>query len=592
MNEIVFRKTSNIFINAGIVGFYIYAHKYLDRNPSQFPNIKVGELQDDELKVSGDGCLSFLEDVYYFMGKQVYDTATDKQIAENGNFYFNTEKDDFVRFAKMNTYGLTHLLTNNAQGITRYESNTIKEIKLKKESPILFEKIVNFRKENNLKPLKKIFFNEPYTKLTRLESPSEKHLKGKKYTCSLTNEGMDKKMGSVNISPFISGLTTFNSHTATDDLSLSWKAIFLCRFSPVICLYTYQNGYDSIFCNFLNSDSLKGIHFFYNKYKTVFRQIEELRKKFFRNNFRLYQFAQIKKGDDEAKERNDYAWESEYAFMLLFTFYQEFLKNSETKLKNDFPVFDLSALFGQKNYALSLVSFRADKFSSTMRPVAYEEYNKVKFMMSFFHRLQEQKINLRDFLNSLKLSTEKIRTLDDFNRKFSLERWDRAKILNKILSAHTILPELSSHFYQCYSLLATGNSVGYKDYKTLTDFLLLYESIISTRNNMKPHNQLAAIKLGKSIGSRIVNYDSGKIEKENAKSGRKYIIGLHKARTMEQFTESLIRIQQRFEVYINDDVLADIDEQNFIMIRQFLVLGALNVINYVLSKKSKSNETK
>ncbi|MEX2363704.1 MAG: hypothetical protein WD597_08775, partial [Balneolaceae bacterium] len=116
MKKIEFHKTSNIFINTGIVAL----HRFIDR--FQMHNDEFGEIRNelfpDKLIVENERILGLLEEVYYFMGKEIYDTASTDQISKNENVYFNQEKDTFVPFPKMNTYGLTHLLTNNAQGTT------------------------------------------------------------------------------------------------------------------------------------------------------------------------------------------------------------------------------------------------------------------------------------------------------------------------------------------------------------------------------------------------------------------------------------------------------------------------------------------
>ena len=53
----------------------------------------------------------------------------------------------------MNTYGLTHLLTNNAQGTTRKSENTKKLEKLEEKQPEIALKFRNYFKENKLKLL-------------------------------------------------------------------------------------------------------------------------------------------------------------------------------------------------------------------------------------------------------------------------------------------------------------------------------------------------------------------------------------------------------------------------------------------------------
>jgi hypothetical protein len=145
MNKIEFNKTSNIFVNAGIIGLYRYINKYTAIFPDKF-NVTKNELQKNKLIVECEKLLELLEEVYYFMGKEIYDTVTQKQLEEaknkKANFYYDLKEEKFYPFPKMNTYGLTHLLTNNAQGITRYEKNSQKIEQLEKTEP---ESLKNLR---------------------------------------------------------------------------------------------------------------------------------------------------------------------------------------------------------------------------------------------------------------------------------------------------------------------------------------------------------------------------------------------------------------------------------------------------------------
>ena len=93
--------------------------------------------------------------------------------------------------------------------------------------------------------------------------------------------------------------------------------------------------------------------------------------------------------------------------------------------------------------------------------------------------------------------------------------------------------------------MIANENPGYRNYIKLLDFLLLYEKLINFGNhkNMNENLQQRAVKLGKSLSYGILNFDKPKdtsAKKTNAKAGRKYIIRLHKARTLEQFTEALI----------------------------------------------------
>ena len=166
MKEIEFNKTSNIFINTGIVALHRFINRFQMHN-DEFGEIR-NELLPDKLIIENERILELLEEVYYYMGKEVYDTASAEQKSKNDNVYYDEEQDNFIRFPKMNTYGLTHLLTNNAQGTTRKKENSPKIKQLDKSNPELAQKIRNYFEVNNLKLLSKVYINEPYSKITTL----------------------------------------------------------------------------------------------------------------------------------------------------------------------------------------------------------------------------------------------------------------------------------------------------------------------------------------------------------------------------------------------------------------------------------------
>ena len=93
--------------------------------------------------------------------------------------------------------------------------------------------------------------------------------------------------------------------------------------------------------------------------------------------------------------------------------------------------------------------------------------------------------------------------------------------------------------------------------------------------------QQKAINLGKSVGQGILRFNN-EDRKTNAKNGRKYLIGLHKSRTLLQFMDNLYRVANKYNVSTSNEILEKIDDDNFQLIRQFVLISALNQINPVL----------
>jgi hypothetical protein len=236
-----------------------------------------------------------------------------------------------------------------------------------------------------------------------------------------------------------------------------------------------------------------------------------------------------------------------------------------------------------------LVAIRADPYGNTKRPSAFDYITKLRFLIRLFHYLTvrgegNKKINLENVLRSLRFIKPSLKTNKN---SFAMERVTREKVLVLIIEGKSILSEIETLFFDCYKNLTAGENMGYKNYSQLELLIILYEPLIP-KNNMDKSLQERAIKLGQSIGMSILKYE-GLDKKANAKQGRKYIIDLRKARTMEQFTDSITRLQFRFGMIISNEVLEKLDSSNFLLVKQFAVISALNILNSALSPNFNNN---
>ena len=594
ISSITFHQTANLFVNTGIVALYQFLKRYEQKHPDHFPSLSYS-FENNQLEVNCDEILSLLEELYYFMGRIVYDTPTEKQLKENANIYYIEEEDRFDHFPKMNTYGLTQLFTNNAQGVTRLKENAPKFKSLKKERPKIAAKIESYYEQKGHKLLSKVYLNEPYTKITRLDI-NEKYLQAGKHRCPITGESYKALVEAKNVSPFVSGLANFNSFLNSSEKKISWKAMYLIRFSPAICLYAYQNSYETLVCNFFNSDNLEHLHELFDT--SMLRPKEELEQINYRINFRMADFTVPRKGEEDLKieTTRDAVWESEIAFMLLYTFYMKHFWKEVEEEKSDQAYEDPFSNHSLENVPITLVTFRADKFANTLRPNYFEEYNHVKFVIQLIAALEKAGISISTIWQSLKLNSPKAKTIrkQDYAKGMAVERQTRASVLKKLLRGQSIVAELEQLFFKCYKYLVTGEPIGFRNYNKLLGFLTLYEKAIKFGNHKVMNEQLQqrAINLGKSLGNGIIHYDHPKDDNEqkaNAKGGRKYIIRLHKARTLEQFTEALISLMKKYNISISSELLENLNEKNFLLIRQYTVISALNVLNWILSS-SKNND--
>lgn len=595
MEQIEFNRSSNIFVNTGIIALNRYLKK-LKTLRSEFLEVEF-ELLKDKLIIKHPNLLQILEDVYYIMGNEYYNTPSAEQKRKAENAYYDEEKDAFYRFPRINTLGFTALLTNNAQGTTRKKENSPKLAELEKVDPEKATKIKEFYKNSNLKIGKKVYLNEPYSKITTI-SLEKKYFEKGDLVCPILGESFKALTTGQNISPFLSGLGNFNSFLDSSDRKVSLKAIFLIRFSPVLAMFTYYNMYDSISCSFFNSADLISINDLYEDGIFFKKDQMEAFKIPFQKNIQLHSFRYSKKDGGEYELGGGIESYSpiEITFLILYTFYIRKFSTELSVEELDDSEFNLFEETPFENKPISIITFKADKFASTMRPNFFEEYSNVKMIIRLFHLLETNeklRIPIDELWRGLIFRSQKSESLKDFNKKQRIQRFHRESFFKNLLNAKSNLDTVQDLFSKAYLRLSGNEDTGFRRYDILTEFLIIYEPLIKFGGiNMDKNLQQRSINLGKSIGQSILNYDNPKNpneKKANAKNGRKYIIGLNKSRTIDQFRVNIIRIQQKYGLSVANDILENLDEKNYQAIKQYAIIGALNTLNTVLSSQNQQS---
>lgn len=607
ITEIEFKRTSSIFINAGIVAMYQYLKVFKEDTNVEYDY--TYSLEKDALHIKCDKLFTLLEDVYYYMGRELYDTSGKNARNTADKYFFTEEPFDYKAFFKMKTYGLGALITNDPQPTPKEENNAITFENLVRKNPEFATKVgqVYFQQKLKLKDYEptvigyeyskdtkgdsKIFLNEPYIKITRLEKPKKEYFETGSQVCYLTNEPFKKLVDSQNTSPFIKGLNNFSSFLSPQSQKISWKAMYISRFSPKLNLYTYVSGLDSIVCYFFDSNNLTNLNTLYEQNRSMYKDSVQMIESNYMSNFKTHSFFNRGK---RFSEPTDYLGKNETLFALIYTFYKQFLYEKGFDDINDVEnIFDL----GFERIPIYLVSFKADMFSKTLRTSNFENFNNFKFVIRLIIYFEKNKIKFSEVLESLKFTSNSA-PKDQNKRKQSIRIY-RENILSRILSGKSIIKEMSDFYYKCFSYLVSGNTdsiknVGYKNFQQLTQFTSKYE--LKINKQMTPEMQEKAFNLGSSIGLAIVRFDNPENEndkKANAKSGRKYIIDLNKSRTLDQFNEAIIRIMNKYQLLVNSELFKEnLNEENFEMVKQFAIIGALNVINNVIKPINSTNNEK
>ncbi len=615
MSSLEFNRTSNVFLNTGIIALHHYLERCAeDNNLLSYPIEKSNfQLEKDKLTIKHENLFQLLEDVYYLMGKEVYDTSGKTASEKVDKYYFIENPFEAIPFAKMKTYGLGELITNDPAPVASKNGQKIKFEKLIKSNSDFAERvalflnekgkkvkffsiiegivkeneIINGKRKENPGGESEIFINAGYTKTPEIEFDKNYFKSGNEH-CYLTGESFKKLVDNQNTSPFFSGLLNFNSHLKGNDKKISWKAMYLSRFAPKYCLYMYVSGLESIVCYLFESGNLEQLKQLYDENKSIFKSKLELLDANYMSNFKFHNFNYKKDNENKLTLKGDYTEQGEISFMLIYTIYRQILFNQGineiTEAEDDF---DPMAESSFKKLPVSLVSFRADKFASTLRPNAFEYFNNFKYAIKLISYLERKGVNFQQALGSLKFLKPSEKSSKN---SYRLERQTRNRVLKKILNQKSILEDIETLFFQCFTLMVSGENVGFKNFYVLQKIVELYQPIIYSKDNnhMKEETekiQEKAIKFGSSIGISIIGYDDANTLSEkqsNAKNGRAYIISLHKARTLSQFTEAVIRLQKKYNIIFSGELLNNINEDNFEMVRQFAIISALNQINSVL----------
>lgn len=606
MKKITFEYSHNVFLDNGIVGVYKFLREW-EHKPlkTDLLHLKVEEgihfhLLENTLEIEHEYLFDLLEEIYYFMGKSVYDTASKKQLENGGeNIYFQKSGELGGRFPKMNTYGFTELLTNNAQGVARDEKNSLKIADIEKNDPVLADKIKQIYTDSNVKMLSKIFFEEGYTKITRLEKPIKAFFEDGTNVCYLTGKPFKKLVDAQNISPFLSGLTYFDSFMSNSNRKISWTALYLSRFTAGMCLYSYPNKLrESLNIYFLHSNSLKSLNKIHSQ--RFVSGIMKLDEALCDNDF----VANFPRNESTSLGRAfDYINTYENLIYMLHHIYINMLKNFPDK--NFFEALEEEEMEWNP---ISIIAIRAESFAATMRPVQFEVITHFYSMMKFFSDLEKEQIRISDVLSSLKI-LKPSKNSPSNEKRFDQERQQREQILKLIFNGKSITDEIESFFMDCYGFgLDVMNepmkSIGFKHYNQVFAFYNYYEKQIN-QSNMDDLTNLrsSALSLGARIGQGILNFstsDAGTdeikntLKKDNAKRSRKYIIRLRKANHFDEFLAQISDLQGRYTLGIERDFLENISQKDFSVVKQFIIISILNQINPVISnsKKKEKDETK
>ena len=155
VTEIIFPKLNHFWMDAGLLGLYRIAQK----EQSNESGIEI-HLNDSGVSFKGteNNIQDFLQKTYDRLLKNYYNTSSQNQIEKNEGFYYDTAKDQFIRFPKVKPMGIAGLVKISGQsyknpGEVKFEkSPDSKYPKLEQKYSNLQDRFEKFLTDTKLKP--------------------------------------------------------------------------------------------------------------------------------------------------------------------------------------------------------------------------------------------------------------------------------------------------------------------------------------------------------------------------------------------------------------------------------------------------------
>jgi len=554
---IVFTKNSDPFQSAGLATL-------IERLERINPPDTAWRMENQTLTIRSANLEAVLNDIFEQVGVDFYDTSTKKQRDAREGIYFDTKLNQPVRYPKVKQVGFPQMINDS-----RPLGESIKFGSLKPEMKSI---IRDFAADNGLKIADKdpIYMDNrnstiPYPGPMCLEPGSKK--------CMICGRGNKETYQAVKLSPFLGGSSAglnFVSETKKPE-EVCWSCQFLNRLS--VGKFIYDNRpqgtkKQDLYAFFFNVDDLEGLIKVNNKLLTGgFLYTPEQRFAVNYNRNFDYFF--------EGKRLISTQHFHENLLALIYTLYLKMLT-----IKNDNPdLDDFLSLENTLKYNTNLFYLRAKKFGNTLRPQDSGEYTEMDYLFRLFDAMQSPE-NGRIDMFYLYNDTVDYSQLAKGGRRYDIAVSTRNEFARNVLYKRPIVGIMEE------LMCRTGNHCT----RSMVNFAKLYESYIRYGGNMAMNDNIRdnALKLGSQIGMSILGA-SGRI---NSKIGKAKLIQLRKARNLEAFMDTLISIQNRYDLTISKDLLQSINEDNFNYVRQFCIVQSTNIINSnaKASKMEESNE--
>jgi len=544
----VFNKTGHFWFDCGLTGLI----KMLEE--IDLPKIST-HIEDSKFVLDGaaDDIKKALEDAFALLVDRYYNLSTKKQIEDRSsyNFYYDSQKDEFVSFPKKKAVGIAGIIFDKAarptKGMIKWKDP--KKHILPDEYKHLQERMEEFVKENGLKiTTAGLLLDGPNAVKPKVKIAIGKKKQGKYcYLCGEETGSLED--ANQTVFPFItgsSGILSFNPNAGRPE-RVCWKCSMLGKYVPVVGFYLTQGDSLSIFLPY--STSLKKMCQVHDLLESTKYQDENLYRNFEHPLGGYYQ----------------HPYEVTYSF--LYTLYDRCLLN---RLEPGMDEIDLdvdAALNLTTNTApLEFYVIQTKKEGDTFSGKMIWPFKETLYFFRLHEKIEKTiKIRMKEVLSYC---------VDYEASKNENKTLLRNRICERILKKQSILDLVEQHVFH------TNSSY----FRPLYEMVLVYELLLKEGDMVFKEEQEAAVSLGKCIGRAVGNSDSGK---------KGDLFALRKCRRKVDFLEQLNRLQFRLgsDFLIPKEVYeGKLTDDNFQEFKQFCMVAALNTYNAVVSEKNKKKE--
>jgi len=526
-------------------------------------------VSDDKLVLRGprDNLQSSIKKAYGILVSNYYNLSTKKQETDTSsyNFYYDTEQDKFIPFPKKKAVGIASIVYNKAPrpsgSILKWKEKDWK--KQKKEINVNGKKIQRTRPHlpdthRTLQEKMDDFLDKCGLDITTsgllIDGPNQVRpkvtikigagaSKGICYLCGESSNLLEDIKETV--FPLItgsSGVLSFNSQGGNPE-KVCWKCSLLGKFVPVNGFYLSQG--DNLFAFLPYSTSLEKmsdvfvpLHEAEYKDPNLFRNFDHPLGGYFQRSF-------------------------EVTFAFLYTLYTKLRQKAKQDDEN--AVLDWGEMLELTTSKAPLDFFvlhMESKGQTTMGKMAWPFRDSVYFFR-LMNEVEQAGIDMREVMRMF---------IDFTQTKNENKTLTRNKVCERILKKQTILDLTEAHVFRA--------DLTY--FKTLLDFLIIYESIVRKEDAMTKEEQETAVTLGRHIGMAV------------GKEGKKGdLYALRKTRTKTDFLEQLNRLQ--FKLSSSFTVPPGIYEgkltdENFKEFKSFCMIATLNSFNAAQFKPQKGDQ--